>query len=102
MCVNALNRFYFMTTAGLVFSWRVLLRGVPLPVGQQTQVDPEMWHPGGSCIIEPQVPNPNLRFLRLQLTPPPLHSKDLAMAVFLASLVAFQFITYMFLLSMSW
>ena len=55
VCVNALNRFYFSTTAGLIFSWRVVLGGEPLAVGQLQQLDPEMWHPGGSVIIGPQV-----------------------------------------------
>lgn len=55
VCVNALNRLYFSTTAGLIFSWRVLLEGEPLPVGQLLQLDPELWHPGGSVIIAPQV-----------------------------------------------
>lgn len=55
VCVNALNRFFFSTTAGLVFTWRVMLGGEPLSVGEPLQLDPEMWHPGGSVLIEPQV-----------------------------------------------
>ena len=55
ICVNALNRLYFATTADLVFSWRVLLWGEALPVGQITQLDPDLWHPGGSVIVAPQV-----------------------------------------------
>jgi len=59
VCINALNRLYFATTAGLVFTWRVMLGGEPLKVGEQ--LDPELWHPGGSVLIGPQV-----QYTRLQ------------------------------------
>ena len=55
VCVNALNRFYFSNTSGLVFTWRVMLGGEPLPVGEPLHLDPELWHPGGSVLIGPQV-----------------------------------------------
>ena len=55
VCVNARNRFYFSNTSGLVFTWRVMLGGEPLPVGEPLHLDPELWHPGGSVLIGPQV-----------------------------------------------
>ena len=62
VCINALNRWFFSTTAGLVFTWRVMLDGKPLSVGEPLQLDPDMWHPGGSVLIQPQVVKQNLPF----------------------------------------
>ena len=63
LVVRARNKYTFLSTAGLLLTWRVLLDGVPLMVGDPAQGDAEGWFPGGSVPLAPQVP--------LQLVPSP-------------------------------
>jgi hypothetical protein len=53
--VQAKNKNTFASSAGLLLSWRVLLDGVPLLVGDPAQRDIAGWYPGGSVAIAPQV-----------------------------------------------
>lgn len=52
--VRARNRNAFASTANLLLSWRVLLDGAPLIVGDPAQRDVSGWYPGGSVAIAPQ------------------------------------------------
>ena len=56
LVVRARNKYTFLSTAGLLLTWRVLLDGVPLMVGDPAQGDAEGWFPGGSVPLAPQVP----------------------------------------------
>ena len=53
--VRARNKQLFASTAGLLFTWRLLLDGAALPIGDMLQQTPHGWHPGGQIAIEPQV-----------------------------------------------
>ena len=53
--VKARNKQLFASTAGLLFTWRLLLDGAALPIGDMLQQTPNGWHPGGQVAIEPQV-----------------------------------------------
>ena len=55
ICVKARNKQLFASTAGLLFTWRLLLDGAALPIGDMLQQSPNGWHPGGQVAIEPQV-----------------------------------------------
>ena len=55
LVVRARSKFTFQSTAGLLLTWRVLLDGVPLHVGDPAQGDAEGWYPGGSVPLAPQV-----------------------------------------------
>jgi hypothetical protein len=52
--VRARNKNAFASTAGLLLSWRVLLDGAPLVLGDPAQRDAAGWYPGGSVAIAPQ------------------------------------------------
>ena len=56
LVVCARNKYTFLSTAGLLLTWRILLDGVPLMVGDPAQGDAEGWFPGGSVPLAPQVP----------------------------------------------
>ena len=53
--VKARNKQLFASTAGLLFTWRLLLDGAALPIGDMLQQSPNGWHPGGQVAIQPQV-----------------------------------------------
>ena len=55
LVVRARSKYTFQSTAGLLLTWRVLLDGVPLPLGDPAQGDAEGWYPGGSVPLAPQV-----------------------------------------------
>ncbi len=55
LVVRARSKYTFQSTAGLLLTWRVLLDGVPLHVGDPAQGDAEGWYPGGSVPLAPQV-----------------------------------------------
>ncbi len=64
LIVRAKNKNTFSSSANLLLSWRVLLDGVPLLVGDPAQRGLGGWYPGGSVAIAPQVHSttlPNLR-----------------------------------------
>ncbi|CAL5226900.1 g9773 [Coccomyxa viridis] len=54
LVVRARSKYTFQSTAGLLLTWRVLLDGVPLPLGDPAQGDAEGWYPGGSVPLAPQ------------------------------------------------
>ncbi|EIE18998.1 hypothetical protein COCSUDRAFT_20201 [Coccomyxa subellipsoidea C-169] len=55
LIVRAKNKNTFSSSANLLLSWRVLLDGVPLLVGDPAQRGLGGWYPGGSVAIAPQV-----------------------------------------------
>jgi hypothetical protein len=55
LVVRASNKYTFLSTAGLLLTWHILLDGVPLMVGDPAQGDAEGWYPGGSVPFAPQV-----------------------------------------------
>lgn len=55
LVVRARNKYTFLSTAGLLLAWRILLDGVPLMVGDPAQGDAAGWYPGGSVPLAPQV-----------------------------------------------
>ena len=55
LVVRARNKYTFLSTAGLLLTWHILLEGVPLMVGDPAQGDAEGWYPGGSVPLAPQV-----------------------------------------------
>ena len=55
LVVRARSKYTFQSTAGLLLTWRVMLDGVPLHVGDPAQGDSEGWYPGGSVPLAPQV-----------------------------------------------
>ena len=55
LVVRARNKYTFLSTAGLLLTWHILLDGVPLMVGDPAQGDAEGWYPGGSVPLAPQV-----------------------------------------------
>ena len=57
LIVRAKNKNTFSSSANLLLSWRVLLDGVPLLVGDPAQRGLAGWYPGGSVAIAPQVPH---------------------------------------------
>lgn len=63
LIVRAKNKNTFSSLANLLLSWRVLLDGVPLLVGDPAQRGLAGWYPGGSVAIAPLVPPPSLHHL---------------------------------------
>ncbi|CAL8464023.1 g3558 [Coccomyxa elongata] len=53
LIVRAKNKNTFSSSANLLLSWRVLLDGVPLLVGDPAQRGLAGWYPGGSVAIAP-------------------------------------------------
>lgn len=60
LVIRACNKYTFLSTAGLLLTWRILLDGVPLLVGDPAQGDADGWYPGGSVPLAPQVGSWNL------------------------------------------
>jgi hypothetical protein len=58
LIVRARNKNTFVSSANLLLSWRVLLDGVPLLVGDPAQRGLAGWYPGGSVAIAPQATSP--------------------------------------------
>ena len=55
ICVRAANKQLFASSAAWLFTWRLLLDGAPLPIGDMLAQSPAGWHPGGGVSIAAQV-----------------------------------------------